>query len=436
MPPVADVLHDPKFSMATVDMDAAMDKQISISELRPGMYVHRLKGSWMDRLLWKSEFLLEHDAEVERIRASGLEKVWIDTARGIDIPSPSFEPVAGMANQAVAPAPTSASPAPPTTADPSQVALRAEVDRARKICFKAKNAVSSMFAEARMGKAVETGKARELVEEIALSVERNASALISLARLKTADDYTFMHSVAVCGLMIALARELGLDEKDVREAGVAGLMHDVGKMAIPLKVLNKPGRLTEDEYALVKQHPVQGHEMLSHSPDIGDVTLDVCLHHHERIDGKGYPHNLDGSRISLFAKMGAICDVYDAITSNRPYKAGWDPADSLQKMASWAKGDYEDYVFQAFVKSVGIYPTGSLLLMASGRLGVVVEQNEKSLLLPRVKLFYSTRSNAYMAPELIDLSRPGCMDSIVGPESAAKWGLKKLDDLWAGKTAS
>ena len=293
-----------------------------------------------------------------------------------------------------------------------------------------------MFAEARMGKAVETGKARELVEEIALSVERNASALISLARLKTADDYTFMHSVAVCGLMIALARELGLDEKDVREAGVAGLMHDVGKMAIPLKVLNKPGRLTEDEYALVKQHPVQGHEMLSHSPDIGDVTLDVCLHHHERIDGKGYPHNLDGSRISLFAKMGAICDVYDAITSNRPYKAGWDPADSLQKMASWAKGDYEDYVFQAFVKSVGIYPTGSLLLMASGRLGVVVEQNEKSLLLPRVKLFYSTRSNAYMAPELIDLSRPGCMDSIVGPESAAKWGLKKLDDLWAGKTAS
>ena len=421
--------------MAPVDMTGAMEKQISIAELRPGMYVHKLKGSWMDRLLWKSEFLLEQEAEVERIRASGMETVWIDTARGIDTPArPQAMPAVAAAPpqepQVAPPAQTIAKAAPP------QVALRAEVDRARKICFKAKSAVSSMFAEARMGKAVETGKARELVEEIASSVERNASALISLARLKTADDYTFMHSVAVCGLMIALARELGLDEKDVREAGVAGLMHDVGKMAIPLKVLNKPGRLTEEEYALVKQHPVQGHEMLSNSPDIGEVTLDVCLHHHERVDGKGYPHNLDGSQISLFAKMGAICDVYDAITSNRPYKAGWDPADSLQKMAGWAKGDYEDYVFQAFVKSVGIYPTGTLLLMASGRLGVVVEQNAKSLLLPRVKLFYSTKSNAYIAPEIIDLSRPGSMDSIVGPESAAKWGLKKLDELWAGKSAA
>lgn len=408
-----------------------MEKQISIEELCPGMYVHKLKGSWMDRLLWKSEFLLENDGEVAQIRSSGLSRIWIDTSRGIDVPAQRpairIEVPSELAESGrVAP------PGPESRTVERQVSLSEELNRAKKICFKAKNAVNSMFTEARMGKAVETGKARELVEEISASVERNSAALISLARLKTADDYTFMHSVAVCGLMIALGRELGLKESDVREAGVAGLMHDVGKMAIPLKILNKPGRLTEEEYETVKAHPESGHDMLVQSKDIGEVTLDVCLHHHERIDGRGYPHRLNGDQISLFAKMGAVCDVYDAITSNRPYKTGWDPAESLQKMAGWAKGDYEDHVFQAFVKSVGIYPTGSLLMMASGRLGVVLEQSAKSLLMPKVKVFYSTKSNTYIKPEIVDISQPSCQDRITGPETLAKWGLKNIDELWAG----
>ena len=134
--------------------------------------------------------------------------------------------------------------------------------------------------------------------------------------------------------------------------------------------------------------------------------------------------------------MGAVCDVYDAITSNRPYKAGWDPAESLRKMAEWTNGHFEPVVFQAFVKSLGIYPVGSLVKLNTGRLGIVVEQGEKSLLTPFVKVFFSTKSNARVKPEVVDLSRPGCQEKIVGREDPAKWNFPDLNELWSGLPAS
>ncbi|MFY8041897.1 MAG: HD-GYP domain-containing protein, partial [Rhodoferax sp.] len=135
---------------------------------------------------------------------------------------------------------------------------------------------------------------------------------------------------------------------------------------------------------------------------------------------------------SLFAKMGAVCDVYDAITSNRPYKTGWDPAESLRKMAEWANGHFDGKVFQAFVKSLGIYPIGSLVQLSSGRLGVVVEQTNKSLTTPVVKVFFSTKSNMRIVPELVDLSKPGAVEKILKREDPAKWRFSDLNELWSG----
>jgi HD-GYP domain-containing protein (c-di-GMP phosphodiesterase class II) len=209
-------------------------------------------------------------------------------------------------------------------------------------------------------------------------------------------------------------------------------MHDLGKAAMPPSVLNKPGKLTEAEFEIIKSHPVKGHAMLLMSDNFDAETRDVCLHHHEKVDGSGYPEGLKGDGISLMAKMGAVCDVYDAITSNRPYKIGWDPAESLRKMAEWSNGHFDQKVFQAFVKSMGIYPVGSLVLMNSGRIGVVTAQSAKSLITPQIKVFYSTKSHMRITPEILDLSRSGSTDKIAGREDPAKWRFPDLDELWSG----
>lgn len=193
----------------------------------------------------------------------------------------------------------------------------------------------SMFTEARMGRAMDIDNVQLLVEEISNSILRHPHALISLSRLKTSDEYTYMHSVAVCALMVALAKRMGMPDDQVREAGVAGLMHDIGKMLIAPAVLNKPGRLTRGEYELMKAHPELGVKILMKTQPVAASVIDVCLHHHEKVDGSGYPHGLKGDQISIFARMGAVCDVYDAITSDRPYKrAGVLPI----RFAKWHRG--------------------------------------------------------------------------------------------------
>jgi len=229
---------------------------------------------------------------------------------------------------------------------------------------------------------------------------------------------------------VALARQIGLDEAGCRQAGLAGLLHDIGKAVMPLDVLNKPGRLTDMEYTIIQSHPERGHRLLAEGQGAAPEVLDVVLHHHERIDGQGYPHKLQGEQIALMARMGAVCDVYDAITSNRPYKVGWDPAESIAKMASW-KGQFDEALFAAFVQSLGIYPTGSLVRMESGRLAVVCEQNAGNLVAPVIKVFYSTKSQMRMTPQRLDLSDKGCSDRIAGRHAAEINSFGHLDELWA-----
>ena len=401
-----------------------MLKKIPATQLRQGMYLHALGGAWMDHPFWRSAFLIKAQKDIEAVIGSAVTEVIIDTSKGRDVES-SATPEPETDDQ-----PVEAAQPVPVLIEPERTGLKVEVERARQICQQARGAVTLMFNEVRMGKALDTKAATELVEEISASVSRNPGALISIARLKTKDDYTYMHSVAVCGLMIALSNQLGLDEKQTREAGVGGLMHDLGKALMPLDILNKPGKLTDAEFATIRTHPEAGWRLLKEGGGASGEVLDIALHHHEKFDGSGYPHRQQGEAISLLARMGAVCDVYDAITSNRPYKAGWDPGESVRRMASW-KGHFDERVLQAFIKSIGIYPVGSLVRFDTGRLGVVIDQGNASLLKPRVKVFFSTKSNQHVPVEVIDLGVASCIDRIAGIEDASKWDFKNLDEMWA-----
>jgi putative nucleotidyltransferase with HDIG domain len=406
-------------------------KRIAVNDLRVGMYIDELCGSWMEHPFWRTRFALKDSEDVRRILESGIREAWIDTDKGLDTDAPAAR--APMRAEADAEIERrllqSASEGPAHTADSAPIAQ--ELERAEAVYARMRPALLNMFSDARMGRAVAADTACELVDEIFQSVRRNPGALISLARLKRADDYTYMHSVAVSGLMMALAKQLGLSEADTRQAGLGGLMHDIGKAKLPDRILRKPDKLADDEWITVKAHPEIGHSILSNE-SFGPIPLDVVLHHHEKADGSGYPHRLAGDSISLFAKMASICDIYDAITSNRPYKTGWLSADAIRKMAEWAPGHFDSKVFHAFVKTVGIYPVGTLVRLEGGRLGVVVEHNDRALLKPTVKTFYSISSHSRIAPEWIDLAHPGTGLRILGHEDPVAWGLTRIDEVWCG----
>jgi putative nucleotidyltransferase with HDIG domain len=446
-----------------------MLKVISTKQVRLGMFIQELKGSWIDHPFWKGAFKLDSAVDLKKLQNSIIKEIVIDTSKGLDVenvskitPTTSVQtPAKGLASSAkrvvndkknafadiedldtlelgaiIDPPsllaienPSDAAPLANPERQRAKIAASAEREQAKRVINDSKKAVATMFDDARMGKAVSVGAAMQMVDDIAASVDRNLGALISLVRLKNKDEYTYMHSVAVCALMVALAKELGLSESEIRQAGLAGLLHDIGKAGIPSDVLNKPGALTDEEFSLVKLHPERGHQLLMQANILDEVVVDVCLHHHEKVNGMGYPHQLQADEISLFAKMGAVCDVYDAITSNRPYKAGWEPGISMQRMAQW-EGHFDDTIFKAFVKSVGIYPIGSMVKLKSGRLAVVIDQSQKSLLMPLIKVFFSTKLNLRIKVELIDLSNPFEQDTIVGHEDPISWGIHDINEIW------
>ncbi|SOD16482.1 HD-GYP domain-containing protein [Nitrosomonas ureae] len=398
-----------------------MIKKVQANEVRLGMYIHQIRGNWMEHPFWRKSFKLIQQKDLDKLVSCSLEEIWIDTSKGLDVVKTI---------QVKNPDGVDSDILPQSIKKPvARVSVEEELHVAKIIQNKAKEAVAAMFDDVRMGKALEIEEAKSLVNEINQSMERNPNALLTLIRLKNVNEYTYMHSVAVCVLMVALGRHLGLSEVQIKQAGTAGLLHDIGKMMIPNEVLNKPGKLTDEEFTIMKSHPVRGWEILKSCYQVHETALDVCLHHHERIDGKGYPEKLSGDALTLFARMGAVCDVYDAISSDRCYKAAWSPAEAIRKMASWKDGHFDESIFQAFVKTVGIYPSGTLLKLQSGRLGVVIEQSTKKLTTPIVKIFFSTRANAHIPAEIIDISKG--MDSIESLEDPVKWGfdLNKIQGI-------
>jgi len=371
----------------------------------------------------RNRFLLSSQDEIRKILNAGIHDVVIDSSKGLDVEDAPTLAEAQAATEReiveiVAKAPVQ-----------TRVSLGEEMQRAVQIRHQASTLVRSVMQDARLGKAIELDQVQPVVQNITESILRNPGALVGLLRIKTKDDYTFLHSVSVCTLLVAFCRSRNMPADITREAGLGGLLHDTGKALVPDHILNKPGPLTDEEFAVIKKHPEDGYRILKQTPEIGPIPLDIALHHHERRDGSGYPDKQSETGISELAQMAAIVDVYDAITADRCYHKGMSAAAALRKIYEWSKFHFNPTYAQEFMRCVGIYPVGTMVLLESGRLGVVVEPHETNLLAPKVNVFFHTKKNVYIKPETVDLSRGlgfGGGDKIVGHESPSKWNVDPM----------
>lgn len=377
------------------------------------MYIHALHSGWLENPFWRKSFLLIKQEDRDEIRTS-IPHVTIDLTKGRGL---TLHPAgANVAPQAplIGTAPPIARIRPRRRRPPTALEL------ASVTAERATEAVITLFSQARLGRVIRTADLSPIVEEIAQTTAPGAAAMIAVTRLKDKDRYTYIHSVAVGTLMIALGRHLGLSEEDVRVAGMAGLLHDIGKMQVDPQIVDKPGRLNPDELAEMRLHPSLGHSLLVDTEDLDPRILDVCRHHHEKMDGTGYPDGLKGDELSVFARISAVCDVYDAVTSIRSYKRAWSAHEALAQMLAW-DGHLDPDILRAFIIGLGIQPLGALVRLHSNRLGIVSGEGD-SPTSPIVRIFFDVHDQRMIPIHDVDTS----LDPVLRSERGDYW----FGDRW------
>ena len=396
-------------------------KKIALDQLRPGMYVHDLDCGWLQHPFLFSRFKVGDEKLVQKIEAAGIRSLYIDTGRGDDVhDAPSQTEVSLAVQRRI----VSLSEARRVQAEKT-ISLDEERRRAAKLYREASNVVASVLHSARMGRYAELERLDPVVEKIIDSIFRHNDALIPLARLKQHDSYTFEHAVASAAMMASFARGLGLTRGQIHEVALGAMLQDIGMARVPTRILENPGRLNPNEVAVVRGHVEHSHDIAQELANLPEATMEVIAQHHERIDGTGYPFRLRGDQISAHGQMAAIVDVYDAMTSQRPFQDAAAPTAALRKLYEWGQHHFNGDLVQAFIRSVGIYPVGSLVRLESGMLGVVLEQTDE-LLKPVVKIIFNTKTGNYLLPPIV--IRVGRLaganhGAVIGPESFARWNI-------------
>jgi putative nucleotidyltransferase with HDIG domain len=392
-----------------------MKKKVSVQELRMGMYVSELDRNWLETPFLFQGFAIESDEQIEELKRY-CQHVFIDTEEGYDV-TPKRRPAAPTPLNIILPGEGSRGHVPemekvlhrftpghrhpPRYQDVSTI--EEEIGHAREIVTETREAVYTIMDDVRLGRSINTAGAKKIVANMVDSVIRNPDALMCLNQLKNKDEYTALHSLRVCVLALAFGRHLDLNDEELNLLGIGALLHDVGKMKVPNDIINKPGKLTDEEFDLMKSHVPRGVEILEQTHGISSASIDVARFHHERYAGGGYAMGATGDNIGLFGSIGAIVDCYDAITSDRSYHTGMSAHDALKKMYSWRGRDFQPLLVEQFIQCMGIYPIGSVVELNTGGVGVVISINRNRRLKPKVALVLSPDKTPLSSVKVIDL---------------------------------
>jgi HD-GYP domain-containing protein (c-di-GMP phosphodiesterase class II) len=395
--------------------------QVFVEELEIGMFVTRLDRPWEETGFLFQGFLVESQEDIESLREK-CKFVFIETKHTLVVkptPSNKIERRKGkrglFARKINAKSDksqkTSSSTSHTRSKDgrPSKkiqyinkVSIESEFPKAKQGYGYAKELSKNIMDGIRIGRNLDMNESKAAVRGIVDSIIRNSNALVWLSKLKNKDEYTAEHSLNVCILSVAFARHLGHSEHEIRKIGLCGLLHDVGKAKIPLEILNKPGRFTDEECEIMNQHPLYGRDLLMAASNSDHSAVDVAYSHHERMDEKGYPRKLMQHQIPYYAKLVALVDAYDAITSSRCYDAGRSSMDALDIIYKCKGKQFDEALSIEFIKCIGIYPPGSIVEMSSGEVAIIIASNQESKLKPRVILVLDHEKNK-CKEKIIDL---------------------------------
>lgn len=395
-----------------------MIKRISVTALRVGMYITDLNNDWIPHNKDKRSGFIRREETIERIRGIGVHHVYIDTDRGLDSNDAVPESEVDRHNEASLQQVAETAPT-----DLKYKPFDEEIERAKAVHSQAQSLVDNLMHDVKLGHAIDVAPIQSLATDLETSVFSNPNALSALGRIRQKDNYLLEHSVNLSVLMSVFGKGIGLSSAVLQEIIVGALLHDIGKILTPDEILHKPGKLTAKEFAVMKEHVAHSRDILMKSEGVGELTLLTAAQHHERLDGTGYPEGLTANEISLYGRMAAVADVYDAITADRVYHKGMTPTQGLKKLLEWS-GDHLDHALvHEFIRCLGIYPIGSVVILESGRLGVVIETNHEDQRLPVLRLFYNARLRQHIALERLDLSKPRNRDRILHSVDPGDYGI-------------
>lgn len=401
-----------------------MIKKITIDQLQPGMYVADLNCDWIVHHNYQKQGLVNSQALIEDIRKRGITELYIDPSKGADVNDALTAKEVDANNQLMLDV------AGAQKIDKAgNISVEEELHKATNIHNQALSLIKNVLHDVKLSRPIDVDAFDNVADGMVDSVLRNHNALACLGRIRDKDNYLLEHSVNLAVLMGIFAKSMQIDRETIHQVVIGAMLHDIGKVLIPDAILHKPGKLTDNEFQKMKHHVVYSRNLLKQTPGISQLTVDVAAQHHERIDGSGYPDGLHSHHICTEGKMCAISDVYDAITSDRVYHKAMPPTQALKKLLEWSGSHLDQELVHRFIRAVGIYPVGSLVLLKSNRLAVVIEPSEKDQRLPTVKVIYSAKSKHFLPIEIIDLSRPGVQDEIVQAVNPEQWRIKVKDFL-------